>query len=189
MADRLDFPTSPRCARPICAASSPIADPEAPERGRSGRGLAGIRSLLRFLERRGLANAAGATALRAPRQPKSLPKPLTASDARRVVSFRRAACRGAVDRRAQRRGAYAALRLGPAHFRGARRQGRRTAGGGRAARHRQGRQDAADAGSAVGAASGRGIPQALPVPSRPERACCFAVRAAVRSIRRSSSAR
>jgi integrase/recombinase XerC len=51
-----------------------------------GRGLAGIRSLLRFLERRGLANAAGATALRAPRQPKSLPKPLTAGDARRVVS-------------------------------------------------------------------------------------------------------
>lgn len=37
-----------------------------------GRGLAGMRSLLRFLERRGLANAAGATALRAPRQPKSL---------------------------------------------------------------------------------------------------------------------
>ncbi|MCX7303006.1 MAG: tyrosine recombinase XerC [Hyphomicrobiales bacterium] len=51
-----------------------------------GRGLAGIRSLLRFLERRGLATAAGATAVRAPRQPKSLPKPLTASDARRVVS-------------------------------------------------------------------------------------------------------
>lgn len=52
-----------------------------------GRGLAGIRSLLRFLERRGLANAAGAAALRAPRQPKSLPKPLTAGDARRVVSL------------------------------------------------------------------------------------------------------
>ncbi|MFK0689146.1 tyrosine recombinase XerC [Mesorhizobium sp. IMUNJ 23033] len=51
-----------------------------------GRGLAGIRSLLRFLERRGLANAAGAAALRAPRQPKSLPKPLTAGDARHVVS-------------------------------------------------------------------------------------------------------
>ncbi len=51
-----------------------------------GRGLAGIRSLLRFLERRGLVNAAGAVALRAPRQPKSLPKPLTAGDARRVVS-------------------------------------------------------------------------------------------------------
>ena len=31
-------------------------------------------------------NAAGAGALRAPRQPKSLPKPLTAPDARRVVS-------------------------------------------------------------------------------------------------------
>jgi integrase/recombinase XerC len=51
-----------------------------------GRGLAGIRSFLRFLEKRGLANAAGATALRAPKQPKSLPKPLTAKDARRVAS-------------------------------------------------------------------------------------------------------
>lgn len=51
-----------------------------------GRGLAGIRSFLHFLERRGLVNAAGAAALRAPRQPKSLPKPLTAIDARRVVS-------------------------------------------------------------------------------------------------------
>ncbi|THF57156.1 tyrosine recombinase XerC [Ollibium composti] len=51
-----------------------------------GRGLAGVRSFLRFLERRGLANAAGAAALRAPKQPKSLPKPLTAGDARRIVS-------------------------------------------------------------------------------------------------------
>lgn len=50
-----------------------------------GRGLAGVRSLLRFLERKGLVNAAGAAALRAPKQPKSLPKPLTVSDARRVV--------------------------------------------------------------------------------------------------------
>ena len=50
-----------------------------------GRGLSGIRSLLRFLERRGLANAAGATALRAPRQPKSLPKPLTDKQALAVV--------------------------------------------------------------------------------------------------------
>jgi integrase/recombinase XerC len=50
-----------------------------------GRGLAGVRSLLRHLERNGLASAAGATALRAPKQPKSLPKPLTAADARRVV--------------------------------------------------------------------------------------------------------
>jgi integrase/recombinase XerC len=51
-----------------------------------GRGLAGIRSLLRFLERRGLASAAGATAIRAPRKPKSLPKPLTVDDARRAIS-------------------------------------------------------------------------------------------------------
>lgn len=51
-----------------------------------GRGLAGIRSLLRFLEKRGLANAAGAAAIRAPRQPKSLPKPLDAVAALRVVN-------------------------------------------------------------------------------------------------------
>ncbi|WP_378946905.1 tyrosine recombinase XerC [Mesorhizobium sp. ANAO-SY3R2] len=53
-----------------------------------GRGLAGVRSLLRFLERQGLVNAAGSAALRAPKQPKSLPKPLTAVDAKRVVSAR-----------------------------------------------------------------------------------------------------
>src|SRR5690606_3015526 len=51
-----------------------------------GRSLAGIRSFLRFLERRGLANAAGAGALRAPRAPKALPKPLSPDDARRVAS-------------------------------------------------------------------------------------------------------
>lgn len=51
-----------------------------------GRGLAGVRSFLRFLERRGEANAAGAAALRSPRQPKSLPKPLTQGDAKRAVS-------------------------------------------------------------------------------------------------------
>lgn len=50
------------------------------------RALAAIRSFLRYLEKRGQASAAGAKALRAPKQPKSLPKPLSASDARRVVS-------------------------------------------------------------------------------------------------------
>lgn len=50
------------------------------------RGLAGVRSFLRYLEREGLANAAAATAMRAPRQPRSLPRPLTAKDAVRVVA-------------------------------------------------------------------------------------------------------
>lgn len=50
-----------------------------------GRSLAGIRSFLRYLERRGLANAAGATSMRAPKAPKSLPKPLDAGAALRVV--------------------------------------------------------------------------------------------------------
>ncbi len=51
-----------------------------------GRGLAGVRSLLQFLEREGFVNAAGSAALSVPKQPKSLPKPLTEVDAKRVVS-------------------------------------------------------------------------------------------------------
>lgn len=50
------------------------------------RALAAIRSFLRYLEKRGQASAAGAKALRAPKQPRSLPKPLSANDARKVVS-------------------------------------------------------------------------------------------------------
>ncbi len=51
-----------------------------------GRHLAGLRSFLRHLERRGLVNAAGAGAVRSPKQPKSLPKPLSDSQALAVVS-------------------------------------------------------------------------------------------------------
>ena len=50
-----------------------------------GRGLAGIRSFLRYLERSGLANAAGAAAMRTPKAGKSLPKPLNPEDARAVA--------------------------------------------------------------------------------------------------------
>ena len=49
------------------------------------RHMAGVRSLLRYLEKKGLANAAGAGAIRSPRQPKSLPKPLTDQQAVDVV--------------------------------------------------------------------------------------------------------
>ncbi|MBR0554179.1 tyrosine recombinase XerC [Ciceribacter sp. L1K23] len=49
------------------------------------RHMAGIRSLLRHLEKKGLVNAAGASAIRSPRQPKSLPKPLTDAQAIAVV--------------------------------------------------------------------------------------------------------
>ncbi|HOV04556.1 MAG TPA: site-specific integrase, partial [Kaistiaceae bacterium] len=49
------------------------------------RGLAGIRSLLKFLERQGLANAAGAAAVRAPKQNRSLPRPLDVKSARAVT--------------------------------------------------------------------------------------------------------
>ncbi|PTW62987.1 tyrosine recombinase XerC subunit [Breoghania corrubedonensis] len=49
------------------------------------RGLAGLRSFLGYLEKKGLANAAAVRAVRAPRQPKTLPKPLNTADAARVV--------------------------------------------------------------------------------------------------------
>ncbi|WP_018901469.1 tyrosine recombinase XerC [Rhizobium sp. 2MFCol3.1] len=51
-----------------------------------GRNLAGLRSLLRHLEKKGLVNAAGAGAIRSPKQPKSLPKPLSDTQAVTVVS-------------------------------------------------------------------------------------------------------
>ncbi len=51
-----------------------------------GRSLAGVRSFLKHLEREGLVNAAGARALRAPKQPKSLPKPLAVDKALSVAA-------------------------------------------------------------------------------------------------------
>ncbi|SCW71790.1 integrase/recombinase XerC [Rhizobium mongolense subsp. loessense] len=51
-----------------------------------GRNLAGLRSLLRYLEKKGLVNAAGAGAVRSPKQPKSLPKPLSDKQAINVAS-------------------------------------------------------------------------------------------------------
>lgn len=46
-----------------------------------GRGLAGIRSFIRFLEKKGLASSAGVNAIKAPKQPKTLPKPISVSKA------------------------------------------------------------------------------------------------------------
>ena len=51
------------------------------------RGLAGIRSLIRYLEKEGRANGAALRAIRAPRQKKTLPKPLSVEAARNVVSI------------------------------------------------------------------------------------------------------
>ena len=45
------------------------------------RGIAGIRSFVRFLEKQGLANSAGLSATRTPKQPKTLPKAIAASKA------------------------------------------------------------------------------------------------------------
>lgn len=50
------------------------------------RGLAGIRSFLSFLEERGEVNAAGAAAVRTPRLPRTLPKPIPIEEAKAIVS-------------------------------------------------------------------------------------------------------
>jgi integrase/recombinase XerC len=49
------------------------------------RGLAGARSFNRFLERQGLGKTAALTAVRAPKLPKTLPKPLPVSAARQLA--------------------------------------------------------------------------------------------------------
>ncbi len=49
------------------------------------RDLAGIRSFVRYLERRGEASSAGLTAMRSPKQPTTLPKPVSAKDALRLT--------------------------------------------------------------------------------------------------------
>ena len=50
------------------------------------RGLSGIRSLIRFLEKRGEATSAAVSAVAAPKAPRRLPRPLGVSDALSVVS-------------------------------------------------------------------------------------------------------
>lgn len=49
------------------------------------RGLAGIRSFFRFLEKQGLANPAALSAIRPPKESRPLPRPLPASQARAVT--------------------------------------------------------------------------------------------------------
>ncbi|KAA6406229.1 recombinase XerC [Candidatus Tokpelaia sp.] len=50
-----------------------------------GRGLAGLRSFFKFLERQGLAGSAAVKIIRSPRRPKTLPKPLTEAAAARLM--------------------------------------------------------------------------------------------------------
>ncbi|MEM7068397.1 MAG: tyrosine recombinase XerC [Pseudomonadota bacterium] len=52
-----------------------------------GRGLAGIRSFVKFLEKKGMANSAGLSATRSPKQPKTVPKALQSSKAVRLTKI------------------------------------------------------------------------------------------------------
>jgi integrase/recombinase XerC len=54
-------------------------------RSSTARALSVLRGFVRFLDRRGLAQAGGMAALRAPRLPKSVPKPLTVADAAEMI--------------------------------------------------------------------------------------------------------
>ena len=82
------------------------------------RVLAGARSFARFLERNGKGKVGALSAVRAPKVGKTLPKPLAIAAAKRIVGhgFARRRSPRAVDHRARRRRAGAALRLRPAHF-------------------------------------------------------------------------
>src|SRR5438445_3990782 len=55
------------------------------ERSSIARGLSVVRTFLRFLERRGLAASPALAVLRAPRLPRSVPKPLSVVDAAEIV--------------------------------------------------------------------------------------------------------
>ena len=81
-----------------------------------GRSLAGVRSFLRFLEKRGLANAAGISAMRAPRQPKSLPRPLSDTQAVALTKSSEQLAERTLGRGPQRRRSVAALRVRVAHL-------------------------------------------------------------------------
>ena len=138
------------------------------------RRLAGARSFARFLERNGKGKVAALTAVRAPKVPKTLPKPLDGAVGQAHLRRRSARRRGAraVDFRARRRRAGAALRLRSAYRRSAVAQAQGHAGarrGRRPHRHRQGQQDAHGAGAAAGADADRGLSRALSLQSRPTR--------------------
>jgi len=55
------------------------------ERGSIARGLSTVRGFIRFLDRRGLASSPALTVLRAPKLPRSVPKPLSIDDAGELV--------------------------------------------------------------------------------------------------------
>jgi len=56
------------------------------ERSSIARGLSVVRGFVRFLDRRGLAKASGLSALRAPKLPQGVPKPLAVEDALGAVA-------------------------------------------------------------------------------------------------------
>ena len=131
------------------------------------RALAGLRSFGRFLEREGKGRVGALSAIRAPKIGKSLPKPIQMAAAKRFADADERAGEDArsLDPGARRRRDGAAVRFGPAHFRGARPEASRRAQARRRRRHhrdRQGQQDAHGAGAAKRAGADRRLHRDVP---------------------------
>ena len=187
------LPNSPSSRRRTCAPSwrRGAADGIG---GRSlMRALAGVRSFARFLERNGKGKVGALAAVRAPKVPKTLPKPLAiaaAKQRRRCRPARRRGARAVGARRATPRcsrcSTAAGLRISEALGLDARRRARARQGR-RHHRHRQGQQ------AAHGAAAAAGVAARSPTTSRsapttcPPTARCSSARAAGRCRRASCS--
>ena len=163
-------PTSP-ASMPSASAPSwpPAAGPAAPSRSLA-RTMSALRAFFRWLEAQEIARNRSLLQVAMPKVPHGIPKPLTVEKAAAVVDGG-AGGRARLGHGARHGRAAAALRLGPAHLRGARAaaQGRAARRPRRAAHHRQGRQGAARAGAAGDAGGRWPLPRALPLPARPGR--------------------
>ena len=138
------------------------------------RAMSALRAFFRWLEAEEIARNRGILQVALPKVPHGIPKPLTRGEGRRRGRRRRGG-RARLDRRARYGGAAAALRLGPAHLRGA---GPRAAG----MRPRAGREVLRIVGKGgkerlvpvlpVTQAGHRALHGAVPLSARPRTARC-----------------
>ena len=153
----------------------------------TARALAALRSFYRYLDRQHGRHNPALKALRTPRLPKRLPRPLSGAQARELIEQCREGARARLARRARPGAAAAAVRRRPADRRGAgaraRRARPRAGGAAQPDRHRQGRQAAPGAGPAGGRGRARCLSRGLPYAAGPARRCSSACAASACSRR------
>ena len=137
------------------------------------RKLSAVKGFYRWLAAREGFEPTSVLSIRAPKFQPKLPRPLSPEAAQEVIATLDMQSSQALDCRARSGGCDAALRLRPAHIRGARADRRGRADGGHAADHRQGRQGAAGAGHRARARRGGALCADLPVRHHPRRAAVF----------------